>query len=196
VKGITVSLEKRLTEGLGASVDYTYQIAQGNASDPNADFFKASSVPPIPINKELVPLDWDRRHSLNLTLTVNRTDNYAGGLIGRLGSGLPYTPSFENQRTGLENSDNRPTFFNVDLYFTKYLKFFDRIFAIFFKIYNMFDTADELNVFGDTGRSGYTLELTRAQEPPRGVNTLQEYFTRPDFYSAPRQVILGASVSF
>ncbi len=196
VKGITVSLEKRLIEGFGASVDYTYQIAQGNASDPNADFFKASSVPPIPINKELVPLDWDRRHSLNLTLTVNRTDNYAGGLIGRLGSGLPYTPSFENQRTGLENSDNRPTFFNVDLYFTKYLKFFDRIFAIFLKIYNMFDTADELNVFGDTGRSGYTLELTRAQEPPRGVNTLQEYFTRPDFYSAPRQVILGASVSF
>jgi outer membrane receptor protein involved in Fe transport len=196
VKGITVSLEKRLIEGFGASVDYTYQIAQGNASDPNADFFKASSVPPIPINKELVPLDWDRRHSLNLTLTVNKTDNYAGGLIGRLGSGLPYTPSFENQRTGLENSDNRPKYLNVDLYFTKYLKYFNRNFSVFLKIYNLFDTANELNVFGETGRAGYTLELTRAQEPPRGVNTLQEYFNRPDFYSAPRQVILGASVSF
>jgi len=195
-RGITISLERRLSEGFGANIDYTYQIAQGNASDPNADFIKASSVPPIPINKVLVPLDWDRRHSLNFTLTVNSTNSYTGSFIGRLGSGFPYTPSFENQRTGLENSDNRPTFFTADLYFTKYLNIFDQMFSIFLKIYNLFDTRDEINVFGDTGRAGYTLELTRAQEPPRGVNTLQEYYTRPDFYSAPRQVIVGAAVSF
>jgi hypothetical protein len=64
------------------------------------------------------------------------------------------------------------------------------------KVYNLFDTANELDVFGDTGRAGYTLELTRAQEAPRGVNTLQQFFTRPDFYSAPRQITLGASVNF
>ena len=48
----------------------------------------------------------------------------------------------------------------------------------------------------DTGQAGYTLELTREQEAPRGVNTLAEYFTRPDFYSAPRQVVIGGSISF
>ena len=68
--------------------------------------------------------------------------------------------------------------------------------SVFLKVYNLFDTANELDVFGDTGRAGYTLELTRAQEAPRGVNTLEEYYTRPDFYSAPRQVVVGATVGF
>lgn len=196
VKGFTVSLEKRLSDGFGANIDYTYQIANGNASDPNDAFNKVQANPPIEINKQLVPLDWDRRHSLNFTVTVGNSENFIGSFIGRLGSGLPYTPSLQNQRTGLENSDNRPTFFIADLYITKYLKVFDRAFSIFAKIYNVFDTPNEINVFGDTGRAGYTLESTRVQQAPRGVNTLEEYFTRPDFYSPPRQVVIGVSVSF
>jgi hypothetical protein len=87
-------------------------------------------------------------------------------------------------------------FFNADLYLTKYVTWLDHTFSIFLKIYNVFDTPAEVNIFTDTGRAGYSLELTRAQAAPRGVNTLQEYFTRPDFYSAPRQVVFGALVSF
>lgn len=196
VKGLSLSFERRLNEGFGATLDYTYQIAQGDASDPNADFLKASAVPPVESNKQLVPLDWDRRHSLNLTLTLGSPDNFTGSFIGRLGSGLPYTPSLESQRTGLENSENRPTFFDADVYVTKYVRLVDRLFSVFVKIYNLFDTPSEVNVFTDTGRAGYTLELTRPQVQPQGVNTLQEYFTRPDFYSAPRQVVLGASLTF
>ena len=196
VKGFTLSLDKRFSDGFGATVDYTYQTANGNASDPNDDFNKQQATPPIEINKQLVPLDWDRRHSLNMTLTVGIPDDIIGSLIARLGSGLPYTPSFQNQRTGLENSDNRPMFFNADLYLTKYIRWYDYAFSIFLKVYNVFDTPNEINIFGDTGRAGYTLELTRAQQAPRGVNTLQEYFARPDFHSPPRQVVLGASVSF
>jgi outer membrane receptor protein involved in Fe transport len=196
VQGFTISLERRLTNGFGANVDYTYQIAKGNASDPNDDFNRVQANPPVEINKQLVPLNWDRRHSLNLTVTAGDPDNLLGSLIARLGSGLPYTPALQNQRTGLENSDNRPTFFNADLYVTKYLKLFNLPLSLFVKVYNVFDTVNELNVFSDTGRAGYTLELTRAQQAPRGVNTLEEYFTRSDFFSAPRQVVFGTSVLF
>jgi outer membrane receptor protein involved in Fe transport len=171
VRGITVALEKRLGDGFGANIDYTYQIAEGNASDPNDDFNKAQATPPVDINKQLVPLNWDRRHSLNFTGTLGTPGDFIASFIGQLGSGLPYTPSLQNQRTGLENSDNRPTF-------------------------NLFDTANETDVFGDTGRAAYTLELTRAQQAPRGVNTLEEFFTRPDFYSAPRQIVLGFLYTF
>ena len=108
---------------------------------------------------------------------------------------MPYTPSLQNQRTGLENSETEPHFFNVDFYLTKYFELLEQ-FSLFPKIYNLFDTFNEVNVFGDTGRAGYTFELTRNQTPPRGVNTLAEYFTRPDFYSAPRQIIIGADFSF
>jgi hypothetical protein len=141
-------------------------------------------------------LDWDRTHSLNFTLTAGQPGDYIASLVGRLGSGLPYTPAIQNQRTGLENSDNKPAIFNVDLYLTKYFEIFGYQLSVFAKVYNLFDTANELDVFGDTGRAGYSLELTRQQEEPRGVNTLKEFYTRPDFYSAPRQIVLGASIAF
>ena len=71
---------------------------------------------------------------------------------------------------------------------------FNQDVSAFIKVFNLFDTANENEVFSDTGRAGYSLELTRAQEPPKGVNTLEEYFIRPDYYSAPRQIVIGASL--
>jgi outer membrane receptor protein involved in Fe transport len=196
VKGITLSFEKRFSSGIGATIDYTFQVAKGSASDPNAAFNNAQSNPPIAPNKQLVPLDWDRTHSLNFTLTLGIPGNYIASFVGRLGSGLPYTPSLQNQRTGLENSDNKPAYYNVDFYITKYFEIAGSQLSVFMKIFNLFDTLNEINVFGDTGRAGDTLELTRNQTPPRGVNTTKEFFTRPDFYSSPRQIVLGAEFTF
>jgi outer membrane receptor protein involved in Fe transport len=196
VKGITLSFTKRFKDHFGATLDYTYQIAEGSASDPNTAFDKAQASPPIEANKQLVPLNWDSRHTFNFTLTYGTAGDFIASVIGRLGSGLPYTPSLQNQRTGLENSENKPTFFNADFYLTKYFKIFGQEVSAFIKIFNLFDTANEVEVFGDTGRAGYTLELTRAQEAPRGVNTLAEYYKRPDFYSSPRQINIGATFSF
>jgi outer membrane receptor protein involved in Fe transport len=196
VTGFTLSLTKKFIGGIGATLDYTYQVAEGDASDPNQAYTKAQANPPIQLNSQLVPLDWDRRHSINFTLTAGIPDNYIISAVGQLASGEPYTPSFQNQRTGLENSANRPTFFNVDLYITKYFKLSGMNFSVFAKIYNLFDTANELTVYDDTGRAGYTLEETRAQSAPRGINTLQQFFSRPDYYSAPRQVLVGVSMDF
>jgi hypothetical protein len=117
-------------------------------------------------------------------------------MVARLGSGLPYTPSFQQTNTGIENSSNKPAFFNVDVYLTKYLKLMGFNLSVFAKIYNLFDTANEDNVFTDTGRAGYTLQLTQPQAAPRGVNTLAQFYTRPDFYSSPRQIIIGAQIDF
>jgi len=199
VQGFTISLDRRLANGFGANLDYTYQVAKGNTSDPEDDFNKATASPPIAINQQLVPLNWDRRHSLNLTVTAGESNNFLASFIVRLGSGMPYTPALENQRTGLENSGNMPMFFNTDIYVTKYLNLYDLPLSIFLKIYNVFDTPNEINVYTDTGRAGYTLALTQAEQaaqPVRGDNTLQQYFSRPDFYSAPRQVEVGVSLTF
>ncbi|HEX9006354.1 MAG TPA: TonB-dependent receptor, partial [Bacteroidota bacterium] len=68
VRGITVSLDKRMSNGFAANLDYTFQIAKGDASDPEQAFLNAQATPPIETNKVLVPLSWDRRHSLNVTL--------------------------------------------------------------------------------------------------------------------------------
>jgi hypothetical protein len=192
VNGFTLSFDKRFVTGFGATLDYTFQTAKGNASDPNDAYTKAKAGEEV--TKQLVPLDWDRRHSINFTMTLGHPSDYIASIIGRFGTGLPYTPSQQQQRTGLENSENRPSTFTVDLYFTKYYQIFSYDLSLFMKIYNLFDTENEINVFTDTGRAGYTLDLTRAQSQPRGANTLQEFFVRPDYYSAPRQIVVGVSI--
>jgi hypothetical protein len=116
-------------------------------------------------------------------------------MIGRLGSGLPYTPAFQNQRTGLVNSENRQMVSSVDLYVVKYVQLSGYAVNIFAKVYNLFDTESELDVFSDTGRAGYSLE-TNYIGTPRGINSIQEYYTRPDFYAAPREIVVGAGFSF
>ena len=49
-----------------AKVDYTYQVAQGNASDPNQVFNNSQSDPPVETTKKLVPLNWDQSSTLNI----------------------------------------------------------------------------------------------------------------------------------
>jgi len=193
-RGIIISLEKRHSHLFSATLDYTFQIAQGNASDPNSVFLDYETDPPRQPQTQLAPLDWDRRHSLNVTTTIGELTDYTVTFIGKLGSGLPFTPAFQNQRTGLLNSETRPTIVTVDMYATKYFDFFDHPLNIFLKVYNLFDARNELDVFTDTGRAGYSIEANFSGAP-RGINSIQEFYTRPEFYSAPRQVVLGIGVS-
>lgn len=193
-RGIIVSIEKRHSHGFSATLDYTFQVARGNASDPNAVFLDNQTNPPRESQKQLAPLDWDRRHSLNVTATIGTLGDFTLTFIGKLGSGLPYTPALFNQRTGLLNSETRPTTVTVDMYASKSLDLFGTALNIFVKVYNLFDTKNELDVFSDTGRASYSVQANY-EGMPRGINTVQEYYTRPDFYSAPRQVILGIGIS-
>ncbi len=192
-RGFIFSVEKRLNDGFGVSLDYTFQIAKGNASDPNSVFIDNQSDPPVESQRQLAPLDWDRRQSLNVSLTFGQPDDFIVTSIGRLGTGLPYTPALQNQRTGLINSENRPFVYSVDLYATKYVSLGDYSLSIFAKIYNLFDTENELNIFTDTGRANYSVQAGYSGRP-RGINSIEEYYTRPDFYSAPRQIVVGVEL--
>ncbi|GIV60517.1 MAG: hypothetical protein KatS3mg043_1606 [Rhodothermaceae bacterium] len=119
VKGFIVSFERRMAGGFALNVDYTFQIAKGNASDPRATLLDEQAG--IEPEKQLVFLDWDRRHQLNTSLTVGRPGTWVATLVGRLGTGLPYTPSLADERIALENSGRRPGFATFDLYATRNL---------------------------------------------------------------------------
>jgi hypothetical protein len=67
------------------------------------------------------------------------------------------------------------------------------VYSVYVKAYNIFDRQNEKLVFSDTGRAGYTIE---PRGSVRGVNTLDEFRTRPDYYSEPRRVIFGVSIGF
>ena len=64
-------------------------------------------------------------------------------------------------------------------------------------VYNLFDIRNELTVYGDTGRASYSLIPTYTpQYSGPMLNTLDEFLVVPSYYSAPRQIKIGLSISW
>ena len=205
IKGITFTLTKRRTlqDMLGVTVDYTYQVAEGNDTDPDAFFLDLSSGRQS--EKTVIFLPWDQAHTLNTTVSVGETGNWNLSFIGKIGSGLPYTPEiFEKQVYVRTNSGRRPSTFSVDLFAEKTFDFKEYNINLFLKVFNLFDRLNQRIVYLDTGRSDYSLLQTTggvkaAQELSEridGVASPDDYFNRPNYYYPPREVRVGASVEF
>jgi len=193
VKGITLSFKKRHSNFVAARLDYTYSVAEGNASDPAAAFYDAANGREP--EKQMVPLNWDQRHTLNATVTISDPGRWGISLIGQLGSGLPYTPQFRGIRTAIENSDRKPMRLNLDVRVHKDFRLNKLRLMLFANIYNLFDIKNEELVYTDTGRATYSLIPTYTGEV-LGPNTLDEYLYRPYYFSAPRQVRMGIQLEF
>lgn len=192
VRGIAISLTQRPISWFAGSVDYTYQIAEGNASDPLAVFYDRQSDPPRESEIQVVPLDWDQRHTLNFTLSV-LLRGWGIGLIGKYGSGLPYTPEYQNQRTAFENSERKPESITLDLKIYYDFKISDLGVSFYAQIKNLLDVKNAISVFNDTGSPQYSLIPTYVPEQP--IHSLGDFLTHPDFYSSPRQVIVGLKLN-
>ncbi len=195
IRGITFSFYKRPgADHLSLSLNYTYQIAEGNASDPNHEFYNQQSNPPKKSNIQVVPLNWDQRHTVNLSLTYRNPRGFGLGIIGQFQSGLPYTPAVQSQETTFENSGRKPFNYTVDLRLFREFRFGRMRYNVFLKVYNLFDRKNELQVYSDTGRAGYSLVSHYIGQRREDVNTLAEWLKRPDFYSKPRRVLIGLDV--
>jgi hypothetical protein len=200
VKGITLSFDKRYASNFSAFLDYTYQIAEGNASDPQSTFNDLRGNNPRQPEEQLVPLDWDRRHTINAGVSYSTPgrSNWGGTLVGKYGSGLPYSPADNGIRTGFENSGRRPAFRNADLTAFRSIPFGgDRTpqkVVIMLTVLNLFDTKNEDNVYATTGRAGYNYDPGAVEVPE--INTLKEVFNNPSYYSRPRMVKVGVRYEF
>ncbi len=195
-RGITLALSKRSLENFSGNLDYTYSISEGNASDPTAAFYdEASDIEP---EKMLVALDWDQRHTLNGTMTYHPTKSSGISGIFSYGSGFPYTTEFAGNRTAFENNGLKPPTYNVDLRAFYNFALNKRMnVSAHINVYNLFNFLNELSVYNDTGRATYSLLPTyTAEYSGPELNTLDEYLVRPHYYSSPRQVKLGISISF
>jgi outer membrane receptor protein involved in Fe transport len=85
VYGLILVLDKRFANYFSLKVDYTYQIAEGNASDPFAVYNNNQTSPPVEENKTVVPLDWDQRHTFNVQLNVGNPGDWNLGFVYRYG---------------------------------------------------------------------------------------------------------------
>lgn len=191
VRGFIVTLERRFIDYFGAKLDYTYQIAEGNASDPYAVFNNNQTNPPVEANKKVVPLNWDQRSTLNLSLTVGQPGDWSAGLIFSYGSGFPYTES-ERVSNGVrfENGGVKPPTYNVDMRAEKTFDIYGVKLNTFVLIYNLLDIKNEYGVNSASGRANvdiYTYEAGQIL----GLNTIQQYLNNPTSFSSPRQIRFG-----
>ena len=197
VKGLIVTLEKRHSDYFSAKVDYTYQIAQGNASDPFAVYNNSRSNPPIEETKKLLPLNWDQTSTLNISVTVGNLTDWSVGFIYTYGSGAPFTVSDRyNRGLRFENNGRKPSVMNLDLKATKTFNVFGLYFNTYLIVYNLIDIRNEYNVSSSTGRAGIDLQAEEYTGYIYGLNTIDEYLINPTDYSAPRQIRLGFGVGF
>ncbi len=200
VKGITFALRTVNLDAFFASIDYTYQVAKGNASDPNSVFTNFQSNPPTESEKQVIPLSWDQTHTLNVSFYVGDYTDWSLGVIGRFASGQPYTPSNPSSELTeqFQNSELKPSIFNIDLNFFKNFEISNHNIQLFVKVFNLLDNLSSRYVYSSTGVSDapYRSSVTLAQVEKNPNFTLAEIDNRPDYYLAPRRVLVGFKFEF
>ena len=196
VKGFILSLDKRLADMYSFRIDYTYQLAQGNASDPYTEFYNNQTDPPIETNKHVVPLNWDQRHTLNASVTVGDGFDWSIGLIAQYGTGFPYTEDVTvSNNVRFENGGVKPATFSLDLRAEKNFHFGPVNLTFFTLVYNLLDNKNEYGVDATSGRANRHVFQSPAQ-PIIGMNTVAQYLNNPSNFSAPRQIRIGASIYY
>lgn len=203
VKGVTVSVTRRRARNglLSATIDYTFQVAEGSDDDTNGFFFNRLSGRENEL--EVVPLPFDQRHILSSTVTLARPGNWGLSFIGQYATGYPYSPLLFDQNIDLPTrSGRKPDQFTLDAHLYKEFDVGAIRFRAFAKVFNVLDRLNERFVFDDTGRATYSLSAERnlhaTWEPNYGlpgIHTLDEYDTRPQYYSPPRQIRVGLTLA-
>ncbi|MCB0745709.1 MAG: TonB-dependent receptor, partial [Ignavibacteriae bacterium] len=147
VKGITLSFIKRQTPGslFSATLDYTYQAAEGNRTEPEEDLF-FSEAAGKQTETYLVPLDFDRSHLINGTITLSEPGDWSAGVVYTLQTGTPYTPALPPTLSTItyeQTSATKPFQWNVDLKLEKFFNIEPIDFSIFVQVNNLFDVENQ-----------------------------------------------------
>lgn len=206
VRGISLTLDKRMSDMYTMNISYLFQIAEGVNSNPEEEQSEQEgrAGADIVVEKVLTPLAWDQTHTLNLTLGIGEED-WGAFVLGRYGSGLPYT-AVVNQADlrGQEaakgvgkNTRRRPSTYTIDFRLFKNFTLAAADLTVFLKVFNLFDRRNEIEVYGETGRATATPEALGLGAATGGdrVNTIQQHLNRPDFYSEPREIQFGIEMN-
>jgi outer membrane receptor protein involved in Fe transport len=204
VRGFIARFDQRFGDNLFAGIDYTFQVARANSSDPDQAYNAAAANGLI--DQQIVPTNWDQRHTVTASLTYENPRLDAGfGFLMSYGSGEPYTPARTTLQTGTIvptriplNSELKPTTVTVNLNAYKNLTVVgEHTVRLFATVDNLLDARNEFDVFGDTGRATYSLQQAVDASTFRGDDGfLNRNYANPGFFAEPRRVVIGLRYNF
>ena len=136
-RGLEVSIEKIRSRYIGGEISYTYSYADGVASDAE---FGATAAGLTHLPTQELPLDWDQRHTLNVTLTLQDQNKWGATIVYQYGSGLPWTPVDRYARRAdplWENSERLPQTNIINLQGRKMFNLYGQELTLFFEGRNL-----------------------------------------------------------
>ncbi|MBP9580856.1 MAG: TonB-dependent receptor [Ignavibacterium sp.] len=210
VRGITLSFLKRRSPGgmFSATLDYTFQVAEGNRTEPEEDLF-FSEASGKQSETYLVPLSFDRAHLINGTFVLTEPSSWTLGIVYNIQAGTPYTPALPPSLSTItyeQNSSTKAMQWEVDLKFEKYFDLGSINLSAFIHINNLFDTQNDRYVYSSSGKALSNVEqelnanqfnelrtrINRGDAGMIGANYLDNYYSqRPERVNRPREVRLG-----
>ena len=184
VQGFELTIRKWRTgrSPVSGMLSYTYSVAKGKGSSRNLGYLTYYRQQPDVTESH--PLAWDQRHIFSGTLDVQLPFDAAVNLIGRYGSGLPYTP---NPRAPIKpdiNSKRYPATYNVDALISKRSRIAGLTYTLFVDIRNVFNTKNLDDILDAVTYDRYGIPLTSQKH------------SHPLSWSSPRLVMMGVSLDF
>ena len=240
VKGLVISYDLRRSSNVAIKASYQLQFADGTGSGIESGFSTINAGQPN--LRTPLPLDFDQRHLLvtSFDFRYESGEDYNGpvwfgkqvfanagvNLVGRLGSGVPYTKQknvtpegqfgVQKQSTlsGSVNGSRYPWQFNVDARIDKDFEFKSGkagdgqktyTLNVYLQISNLLNTLNVIGVYkfsGNPDDDGY-LASAQAQNTINSQISAKAFtdlysikVNNPDNYSMPRRIRLGLAMNF
>lgn len=171
VKGIELSLKKRLSDNFQGFLNYTFSQTLVSSSFL---FMRPADL------SRTFPADWDQPHVLSFNLSFKYPGGWGFDIFGSASSGLPYTfNQFE------PNAERAPWIGSLDMLIYKEFEMLGWRERIFLQILNVPNRRNVWWVYADSGKPG--VDASPA--------TSDDYTNDPTMWGPGQQVILGISVS-
>jgi hypothetical protein len=191
---LEITIERELRGGIGARVTAVLQKADASASSAFDSFRKprfdpqGNRIDPAP---EKIPLDFDRRISLIGVLRARTSEDISPivratdvALVGRYGSGLPFTQvgrAGDTTSIFFPNGERLPGQFTLDALLRRSLRIGGREVGFYLDIRNLTNRRNVVAVRRDTGSP-------QAGEPIIAEAAVNAYATHPEAvpFESPR----------
>ena len=136
-RGVELTLDRRMHNRWSFTMNYTYAFADGVASD-QAFGSNPNGLEFLP-NQEL-PLRWDQRHAVAMSLRVAEPNVWATSVTFDYGSGFPWTPFFRFERRQdplLTNSERFPATYSLNLQAERNVNFYGQRLVLYLQGRNL-----------------------------------------------------------
>ncbi len=184
VQGFEVTIRKWRTgrAPVSGSLSYTYSVAKGKGSSRSLGYLTYYYQQPEVTESH--PLSWDQRHVVAATLDIQLPFDAGINLIGRYGSGLPYTPNPGAPIKPDVNSKRYPATYNVDALVSKRSRIGGLTYTFFADIRNVFNTKNLYDLIDPVTYDRYGIPLNGKKHAD------------PTSWSSPRLIMVGVSLDF